>query len=695
MEPGTSAGGTDGEANLFADAGDGRPRRKRRHDRDASSRTRARAAGKRGGRETGPGRRARRSLPEGAVARLGTVRFRGVVFQVVFGPDGKTVVAHGMLAGVRVWDAATGRELRRFPEKSDLNRPAKALSPDGRLVVVMEPGEPGQGWTLGRRDVMTGKQVRAIGEGKSYGNAEHVQFSPDGKLLAVVENSTNEPVVEIWDVGSGEQRCAMSGHKRQVWSAQFTGQGNTLMTGAADGRIILWDTATGKQVRELVTEPGVGSAAVSTDGRRVASVHWSEVQIPPNISTYRCDNRVRIWDLETSKELRQIVVDSKEDDFGVPQGFRALFFTPDNELFAIGPDDARCLWDPETGKKIRQLPSDFSFPLVSPDGKTAATSSGASIQLIDRDTGKELHPFSGHRTWVVDAVLSADKRTAVTLGHEPHIFVWNVEDGRERLRLAGHEERPLGVTLSRDGRTLFSVGTDNTLRVWDLTTGRELRKWAAEATRSSWATVLALSPDEKNLAVAKANGKLVRLFDPAKGQERGQFKHAKQIKYLAFTPEATLTVCCVDHSVHVWDLATGRRLEQFDLPLHLAGREAPIALEEKRGWDFTALISPDGKHIGYGCHDVFALVDLATGRPVQGGVRQVPGWPRAFSPDGCMLACSSGGPFDGAITLIDVATGQERRKLAGHQGQVNPSHSLRTASCSSRHHRIPQRSSGT
>src|SRR5713101_9815218 len=52
-------------------------------------------------------------LPEGAIARLGTVRFRhgAYVLAMAFTADGKQLLSYST-NGVRVWEVATGKELR-------------------------------------------------------------------------------------------------------------------------------------------------------------------------------------------------------------------------------------------------------------------------------------------------------------------------------------------------------------------------------------------------------------------------------------------------------------------------------------------------------------------------------------------------------------------------------------------------------
>ena len=78
-------------------------------------------------------------LPEYALARLGTVRFRhnGGVDAIAVSPDGKTLFGGGGRS-VRAWDAATGKERRRFDFDGDGEEEVEviALSPDGKTLAA-------------------------------------------------------------------------------------------------------------------------------------------------------------------------------------------------------------------------------------------------------------------------------------------------------------------------------------------------------------------------------------------------------------------------------------------------------------------------------------------------------------------------------------------------------------------------------
>jgi hypothetical protein len=145
-------------------------------------------------------------LPPGAVARLGTLRFRhpswGII-DVAVTADGETIVTAGTEHDVCVWEMSTGRLLRRFPT-GDLYARALALSPGGQLVALA-----GRRWvdntvptvgTVQLRNAFTGQVVRALEVKDERIDYCSLAFSPDGKLLASL---TDTGVLRLTEVATG------------------------------------------------------------------------------------------------------------------------------------------------------------------------------------------------------------------------------------------------------------------------------------------------------------------------------------------------------------------------------------------------------------------------------------------------------------------------------------------------------------
>jgi len=95
-------------------------------------------------------------LPDGAIARLGTVRWRhpGEATAMMFSPNGK-ILAATCRGGLLLWDTATGKVLRRLPG-TDCGIGGPDFTPDGHtLVAQTSTGD------VGFWDVPTGKLLRA------------------------------------------------------------------------------------------------------------------------------------------------------------------------------------------------------------------------------------------------------------------------------------------------------------------------------------------------------------------------------------------------------------------------------------------------------------------------------------------------------------------------------------------------------
>jgi RNA polymerase sigma factor (sigma-70 family) len=286
-------------------------------------------------------------LPPGAVARLGTVRWRsiGLSYFLEFSPDDR-VLASVCWDRVILWDAATGRQLRRMSlPVSPAN--GRAFTPDGKTLLVLD----GSG-TITFWDVATGKRVRTLalprdkaGERYAYG----MRLSPDGSLLAV-QDSTGKPL--LLDAVSGRLVHALGSAGAGFDTVAFAPDGKTIATSAYTEKgfqIKLWDVATGKLVRDIggPKKPPIYDLTFSPDGKTLACSNGAQVSL---------------MDVATDKEISR---------FDAPERSAwSLHFTSDYDD-TTAPHQVR-VWDAATGTELGHFEgraTDVSALAFSPDGR--------------------------------------------------------------------------------------------------------------------------------------------------------------------------------------------------------------------------------------------------------------------------------------------------------------------------------------
>ncbi len=625
-------------------------------------------------------------LPTGAIARLGTLRFRhgGGIARIAFTPDGKRLVTQGS-DGVRVWDAATGEELRHLAPGMGSTWGHSDLSPDGKQVAVTGhvPAGPIELW-----DVESGKKVGSLGE-RFY---LPVRFSPDGKLLAT---SATLDEVDIWDLSTRKKLRSWKAHPLQVWTIAFSADSRKLLTSGTEGKARLWDVATGQQLQEFTPsgwQPNVigtpPATVLSPDGKLVAMIEKNEA-VKPADGPVQWEARISLWDTVTGKRLRQLSCSTPEiasgrRGQGYTRPFGTLAFSADStKLVTGGPDDFLRVWDPTTGAELRRLrfePGWVSALTLSRDGKSIAAVGlgGGAVCVVDMASGQIRATSPGHRTGLQATALTPDGRTALTSGLENALLIWDVATGQPR-RLQGHDSPVHSLHLNADGRTLYSGGWDRTLRVWDLASGRQLRQLDIDLPQTGIGKVF-VSSDDKNFVLVDSN-QTVRLLDAATGKERQHFRVPEWILWWALTPDArSLVGWFGDRKVRMWDVAAGTIRHEYSLPPpHVSDGPSPLGPQSSPSL-YKAALSPDGRLLAVGSEEnpvpsgkpnhFLMLMELATGREIL-RLDKVTSGPSSicFSPDGRMLAWGATG--DAVVHLAEVATGRERRRLDGHRGFVS------------------------
>jgi WD40 repeat protein len=597
---------------------------------------------------------------------LRTLRHKGPVEGVAFSPDGRTLATAGLNDGLRIWDVATGRELRSLV----LSAMGVAFSPDDKTLATCAGGSAVNTW-----DLATGRDLHNFVGHVSTRFISDVAFSPDGRMLA---SAGLDGRAILWDAASARSLRTLQFWIDWVLAVAFSPDGRTLATATRDGRLVLWEVSTGRAAMVLARAGmQVRRIAFSPDGRILAGAGMGFT--------------VKTWETATGREVLELRGHSGE--------IQAVRFSPDGRALASGGRDGTVrIWDAASGQDLlllrghAMIVNDLAF---SPDGRIiASVSNDGTVKLWDlRETG-ELQAIVAHSSGIHALALGPDGRTVASVGADrvnnlllfhgetDTIKLWDAPLGRTVRVFGNYHEMTTGVAFSPDGLQVAVAGKG--LGIWDVATGGtdltvtfpaaqeevvkpeevlarpegELRHVVRLKTpfdrefMEPRVNCVAWSPDGKRVAYGEQDVAQVRVCDPVTGRlETVMERTPGHPNGLAFSPDGHLLACALGGGLVLWN-ADDRSLRFL----------------ERDQYTSCAAFSPDGRSLASGMNGSVQLWDVDTGRKtltLRGHSGTVQGV--AFSPDGGRLLT---GGEDSTVRLWDTETGLELLDLRGNTGRV-------------------------
>lgn len=319
-----------------------------------------------------------------------------------------------------IWDVESGRKLQELSEHD------YAFSPDSKKIAVK--GYDGTRVITRIFDTESGKELQRVdGELQWYLKAYRTGacFSPDGRTIATGQDDNTR----LWDVHSGRELQRFEGMPRR-----FFPDGGKFVTYPARGDTTsrIWDVDSGRELQKFEGALGEFSpddkifVTFIVETVEVEETEPSETNQHSRVFQRTGYTLLRIWDAVSCRELHEIRAKAYNDSF---------YFSSDGSKLITYDYNIIQIWDVKSGKELHSFEGDTRWPTRERITKVAATIADEGIDLgqsilnhlgttciWDINSGKKLRQFKG-----VFCGFSPDEKRVATASEDGTVRIWTLK----------------------------------------------------------------------------------------------------------------------------------------------------------------------------------------------------------------------------------------------------------------------------
>jgi WD40 repeat protein/tetratricopeptide (TPR) repeat protein len=561
-------------------------------------------------------------------------------------PDGKSILlASGTTA--RLLDMEIGPDSTdRFFPHGGMVRSALA-SPDGTRILTASDDRSAMVWDA--------KIARKLVELRHQGAVRFAQFSRDMQRIVT---ASDDRTARVWDAGTG-QSLAILQHTGAVRTAQFSFDGDRIVTASelGDGQIAcVWEIETGRLVAETAKASAV-MAQFSRDGEKILTTGWA--------------GETRVWEANTGRELTNgfrffgVGTASQRTDAGLmihaawkngrvldaetqqplTPPFKHSTRVVSAEISADGrraitrdADQWTHLWDVQGGGArplFLKHPGSLAIAKFSPNSQRVVTCGGNALRCWSAQSGEVLMSASIQDLKPSEARFSPDGNW-IAVASENLVFILNAQTGQLRTAPLKHDGKVVSVEFSAKGSLILTASEDKTARLWDAKSGSGVGEPFVHGAALRGAK---FDLQSKRIFTFDGDGE-TRIWETSDGlrfSSRGSFKGGEPT---GFSPDSKRIVTKDGWATRQWDALTGREIGKA--LLHPA-------------WVNSAQFSPDGHQLLTGSFSGGVRIwDAGSGEPLTEPIHGGDGAIGRFSPDGRLVAAVS---WTQPVRVYDAHTG--------------------------------------
>lgn len=406
--------------------------------------------------------------------------------------DNTNVEVQDLLSRAQTLEADTWfRPIKSFRDK--VEQPLlKVLEHHTDWISAVEETNDGQCYFVNSKDMSTtvwDKETGKIINILSFEEETQVQQTNDGQSLIYFTNDT------IFLVGrkTAGQVTEFKGHTNRITLVKESNNAKSLISGAFDNQIKIWDKATAREISsynkhtspvsvliESIHDESIISAAGKIihvwnkytnetisilEGHLDQILSIYETKNGRNIISWSKDNSIRVWD-KTNENIQFVFTDNNLE-------MQAMILSNDEKyiISSLWPNII-AFWNIETGKRELDLivdAQDYTRGIIeSSDSKYIIAAAWDKIKVFNRNTGKLEYELWGHSDQISYFQEIKNGSYVVSGDYDGTLIVWSLETGLKVTQIDAHTRAITLLTESNDGTRLVSGSRDSIVKVWDL-----------------------------------------------------------------------------------------------------------------------------------------------------------------------------------------------------------------------------------